>query len=151
MFDKMTKLLGLKSQEQEKTHSDLHLATAALLVYVSRADGDFSVDERAQLLACMTDRFDLESADAEQIIDDAEAQQQEATCLYKFTKAITDELDQTGRQEIVRLLWRVAFADNHIDNFEANLLAKVSGLLGVSTRDRVTLKHEVEEEQAGAQ
>lgn len=146
MFDKMTKLLGLKSPEQDKAHSDLHLATAALLVYVSRADGDFNADERAQLLACMTDHFDLESADAEQIICDAEAQQQEATCLYRFTKAITDELDQDGRQAIVRLLWRVAFADNHIDNFEANVLAKVSGLLGVPARDRVALKHEIEAE-----
>jgi len=149
MFDKVTKLLGLKVQPLEKTTNDLHLATAALLVYVSRADGDFSSEERAQLLTCMIDHFGMDSADADQILDDAEAQQQEATCLYKFTKAITDELDQEGRQEIVRLLWRVAFADNHIDNFEANLLAKVSGLLGVTARDRVHLKHEVEAEAFG--
>jgi len=148
MFDKVTKLLGLKAKPVEKAQNDLHLATAALLVYVSRADGDFSAEERAQLLACMVDHFSMESGDADQILDDAEAQQQEATCLYKFTKAITDELDQEGRQEIVRLLWRVAFADNHLDNFEANLLAKVSGLLGVTARDRVHLKHEVEAELA---
>ena len=146
MFDKVTKLLGLKPAAFEDTNNDLHLATAALLVYVSRADGDFSEDERVHLLACMKDHFGLGGEDAAQIIEDAEAQQQEATCLYRFTKAITDELDQDGRQEIVRLLWRVAFADNHIDNFEANVLAKVSGLLGVSTRDRVHLKHEVEAE-----
>jgi len=149
MFDKVTKLLGLKAKPVEKTRNDLQLATAALLVYVSRADGDFSADERAQLLTCMIEHFGMESEDASQILDDAEAQQQEATCLYKFTKAITDELEQDGRQDIVRLLWRVALADNHIDNFEANVLAKVSGLLGVSTRDRVALKHEVEAELAG--
>ncbi len=146
MFDKVTKLLGLTPQPQEKTQNDLHLATAALLVYVSHADGDFSARERAQLLACMIDHFGIERADAEQILGDAEEQQQEATCLYKFTKAITNELDQEGRQEIVRLLWRVAFADNHLDNFESNVLAKVSGLLGVTARDRVHLKHEVEAE-----
>lgn len=150
MFDKVTKLLGLRAKAEETPDNSLHLATAALLVYVSRADGDFSSDERAQLLDCMKDHFGLEDTDAEQILDDAEAQQQEATCLYRFTKAITDELDQNGRQDIVRLLWRVALADNHIDNFEANVLAKVSGLLGVSTRDRVTLKHKVEAELAGA-
>jgi len=148
MFDKVTKLLGLKTQPIEETHNDLHLATAALLVYVSRADGDFSAEERAQLLACMIEHFGLESADADQILDDAEAQQQEATCLYKFTRAITDELDQEGRQDIVRLLWRVAFADKHLDNFESNVLAKISGLLGVSARDRLHLKHEVEAETA---
>lgn len=144
MFDKVTKLLGLKAKADETPDNSLHLATAALLVYVSRADGDFSSGERTQLLDCMKGQFRLTDADAEQILDDAEAQQQEATCLYSFTKAITDELDQDGRQDIVRLLWRVALADNHIDNFEANVLAKVSGLLGVSTRDRVLLKQEVE-------
>lgn len=148
MFEKITKLLGLKAGSTEDAPNTLHLATAALLVYVSRADGDFSAEERTQLLACMKDHFGLADADAEQILDDAEAQQQEATCLYRFTKAITDELDQTGRQDVVRLLWRVALADNHIDNFEANVLAKVSGLLGVPARDRVTLKHEVEAELA---
>lgn len=149
MFDKVTKLLGLNAKADDGSDNNLQLATAALLVYVSRADGDFSTEERAQLLDCLKEQFALEGTDAEQILDDAEAQQQEATCLYRFTKAITDELDQSGRQDIVKLLWRVALADNHIDNFEANVLAKVSGLLGVSTRDRVTLKHEVEAELAG--
>jgi len=149
MFDKVTKLLGLNAKADESPDNNLQLATAALLVYVSRADGDFSSEERAQLLDCLKEQFALDSKDAEQILDDAEAQQQEATCLYRFTKSITDELDQSGRQDIVKLLWRVALADNHIDNFEANVLAKVSGLLGVSTRDRITLKHEVEMELAG--
>jgi uncharacterized tellurite resistance protein B-like protein len=146
MFEKFSALLGLKPTTEADKVSDLHLATAALLVYVSRADGDFSDIERKQLISCLVDQFDLDTQSATQILSDAEEQQHEATCLYHFTKAITSELDQAGRQEIVRLLWRVALADHHIDNFEANVLAKVAGLLGVSARDRVDLKHEVQAE-----
>lgn len=146
MFEKFSALLGLKPTSENQKTSDLHLATAALLVYVSRADGEFSNAERTQLIACLVEQFDLDTETAQQILSDAESQQQDATCLYQFTKAVTTELDQSGRQEIVRLLWRVALADNHIDSFEANVLAKVAGLLGVSTRDRINLKHEVEAE-----
>lgn len=144
MFDKVSSFLGLKEPERQDPAYNLHLSTAALLVYVSCADGEFSNDERAQLLVCLTDQFDLSHETAEHILVEAQAQQSDATCLYQFTKAITDQLDQEGRQDIVRLLWRVAFADQHIDNFEANMLAKVAGLLGVSTRDRILLKQEVE-------
>lgn len=149
MFEKFTKVLGLKSSSQPNPQHDLHLATAALMVYVSQADGEFSADERAALTACLQDQFGLATDAVEQIITDAEAQQRDSTCLYKFTRAVTTEMDQQGRQDIVRMLWRVALADNHIDNFEANMLAKVAGLLGVTTRDRVLLKQEVEASLSG--
>ncbi|NVJ98698.1 MAG: TerB family tellurite resistance protein [Alphaproteobacteria bacterium] len=143
MFEKISRLLGLKG-EDETGASGLELATAALLVQVSKADGDFTDDERAQLVACVKDHFDLGQAEAEDLLACAERDQSDATCLYAFTRTIAKELDNEERQEIVRLLWRVAFADRHIDNFEENVLAKVSGLLGVSPADRVRIKHEVE-------
>lgn len=143
MFEKISKLLGLKG-EADTGASGLELATAALLVQVSKADGDFSDEERAQLVACVQDHFGLEQVDAEELLARAERDQNDATCLYAFTRTIAKELDNEERQDIVRLLWRVAFADKHIDNFEENVLAKVSGLLGVSSADRIRIKHEVE-------
>lgn len=145
MFDKISKLFGGKAAE-ETADNGLALATAALLVQVSKADGDFSAEERAALMANLIEHFDLTDAVAAEILERAEKSQEDATCLYRFTKAITDELDQEGRQDIVRLLWRIALADDHLDTFEANVLAKVAGLLGVSPQDRVALKHEVEAE-----
>lgn len=146
MFDRISKLFGRETGDTEKADEGLALATAALLVQVSKADGDFSAEERVTLLHNLQDHFGLSEELAQEILERAEKSQEDATCLYAFTRQITDELDQEGRQAIVKLLWRVAFADNHIDNFEANVLAKVSGLLGVSPRDRITLKHEVEAE-----
>jgi len=143
VWGKVTGLLGLKAEVAADKSSELHLATAALLVHVSAIDDDFSEQERLSLLVCLKTQFELTHDVAEQILAEAEVKQQEASCLYQFTKVITSELDQEGRQDIVRILWQVAFADNLLDNFEANLLAKVSGLLGVITEDRIRIKHEV--------
>ena len=148
MFDKISKIFGRETGDQAPELDGLAIATAALLVQVSKADGDFSDQERTELLATLQDHFSLTAEVAAEILTRAEKDQADATCLYAFTRTITGELDQSGRQEIVKLLWRVAMADDHIDNFEENVLAKVAGLLGVSPRDRVLLKHEVQAEAA---
>lgn len=144
MFDKVSKLLGLKADHSTSGADGLALATAALLVQVSKADGDFSADERTALVACLKDHFSLDDAAAAELIERAEMDQADATCLYAFTRTIAKEMDQDERQDVLRLLWRVAFADSHIDNFEENVLAKVGGLLGISPQDRIRIKHEVE-------
>jgi uncharacterized tellurite resistance protein B-like protein len=143
MWGKVSELLGL-SDSANHEGNELQLATAALMVHVSLVDDEFTSDERMQLLVNLQKRFGLSVGDAEQILNDAEAEQKDTTCLYRFTKIITGELDQEGRQQIIKLLWQVAFADGHIDDFEKNIIAKVAGLLGVSAKDRIALKHEVE-------
>lgn len=148
VWHKVTELLGLSSSADQTAQSDrdLALATAALLVQVSVADGSFDASEKLRLLEELQSHFGLSDADATHILTEAETAHGEASSLYKFTRVVTAELDQDGRQEIVRLLWRIAFADNVIDNFEANALAKIANLLGVSTEDRIRLKHEVRAE-----
>ncbi|NVJ69979.1 MAG: TerB family tellurite resistance protein [Alphaproteobacteria bacterium] len=143
MLEQLAKLLWLKG-EADSGPSGLEIATAALLVQVSKADGEFTGDERNQLLECVMEHFGLTDIEAEDLLSRAERDQADATCLHAFTRQIAKELDNDERQEIVRLLWRVAFADKHIDNFEENVLAKVAGLLGVSPQDRIRIKHEVE-------
>ena len=143
MWGKVSELLGL-SDSVNHQGNELQLATAALMVHVSLVDDEFTSGERTQLLSNLQKRFGISTTDAEQILNDAESEQKDTTCLYRFTKVITGELDQNGRQQIIKLLWQVAFADGHIDDFEKNIIAKVAGLLGVSAKDRIALKHEVE-------
>jgi len=151
MWGKVSQLLGIDINTCETTSDrdnhhiqELHLVTAALLVHVSLSHDDFSEDEKTSVLSCITGHFNIEETVAHQILDKATQRQEDAVDLYSLTRVITRELEQEGRQEIIRLLWQVAFADNHLDNFEANVIAKIAGLLGVSTRDRVLIKQEVQ-------
>ncbi len=148
MFDRVAKLLGFESNTADNTpEHGVALATAALMVRVSHADGDFTADEADALKRAMVGDFGLSAAEADHILNEATEAEQDANCLYRFTRVITSELDQDGRQEIVRALWRVALADGVVDNFEDNILAKIAGLLGVIPADRIRLKHAVQAER----
>ena len=64
----------------------------------------------------------------------------ESVDLFGFTNVLCRELDQDGRKRVVEMLWEVVMADGVIHEFESNLVWRTAELLGVSTRDRVTLR-----------
>ena len=70
-------------------------------------------------------------------------EESESVDLFGFTNVLCRELDQDGRKRIVEMLWEVVMADGVIHEFELNLVWRTAELLGVSTRDRVTLRQAV--------
>jgi uncharacterized tellurite resistance protein B-like protein len=156
MLSKVAELLGVnKSDTNEcpdgisRHENELCLVTASLMVHVSLEHDDFSEEERASLLTNIMEHFTIKEDAAIRIMKEAIRHQKEAIDLHNFTRVITRELDQEERQEIMKLLWRVAYADDHLDHFEATILSKIAGLLGITTRDNVNLKQEARDEAAG--
>lgn len=123
---------------------ELRLAAGALLITAGGIDGKFEADEKRKVKALLQKRFDLEPGETKQLFADAEARERDAVDLYRFTSVLCRELDQDGRKRIVEMLWAVVLADGVVDEFEANLVWRVAELIGVSTRDRVTLRKQVE-------
>lgn len=123
---------------------ELRLAAGALLITAGGIDGKFEADEKRNVKALLQKRFDLEPGETKQLFADAEAREHDAVDLYRFTSVLCRELDQDGRKRIVEMLWEVVLADGVVDEFEANLVWRVAELIGVSTRDRVTLRKQVE-------
>ena len=58
------------------------------------------------------------------------------------------EVDDAGRRRIVEMMWEMVFADGKVTEFEDNVLWRAADLLGISGRDRIDLKHQVQERQA---
>ena len=57
-----------------------------------------------------------------------------------------EEMEYEQQKEIVRLLYRVAFADNHLEHFEEHIVTRIASLLGVGPKDRVAMKQQVRAE-----
>ncbi len=99
--------------------------------------------ERRTLKALLQDRFELDGEEVRRLVQDASVEEAESVDLYGFTSILCRELDQDGRKRIVEMLWEVVMADGIIHEFESNLVWRTAELLGVSTRDRVTLRQQV--------
>jgi uncharacterized tellurite resistance protein B-like protein len=122
---------------------ELRLAAAALLVHAAVIDGEVASEERRKLKTLLQTRFVLGDEEMRRLMREAEAREQEAVDLYRFTSVLCAELDQEGRQRIIEMLWEVTMADGVVHEFESNLVWRAAELLGVSTRDRIRLKQMV--------
>lgn len=112
------------------------LALAALLVEAAMMDGDFSDEERAAVSVLLQRRFDLGQADCARLIARARVAQSEATQLYRFTRALNDELNHHEKVRVIEMLWTVAYADGTLDPYEDLLIRRTAGLLHVTDRER---------------
>lgn len=114
----------------------VQMAIAALLIEAALFDGQFDDREQAQILKLLRARFDLTQDAAIALCEQAKTWAENPNNLHRFTKIVKDSLPNEERVELIEMLWEVAYADGHLDSFEANLLRRIGGLIYVSDRER---------------
>lgn len=117
------------------------LATAALLIEMTRADHDVKSVERNAVTQAVQRAFDLDGSQTEELLALAEQEADTATSLYEFTRLINRHFDAKQKEHIVELLWRVALADGEIDKYEDHLVRKVADLIYVPHLSFIRAKH----------
>ena len=65
---------------------------------------------------------------------------EEAVSLYEFTAVINDQFDREQKIDLVEMLWRVAYADQELDQYEEYFVRKIADLLHVSHKDYIQAK-----------
>ncbi|GIQ75831.1 TerB family tellurite resistance protein [Bradyrhizobium sp. RD5-C2] len=128
--------------------SDYRLAATALLVHVVSLDGEPTPAEKLKLHSLIEGRFQLDPGTADRLIASAMRVEGEAVDLYHFTSVIMRSVNEEGRLRIVEMMWELVYADGQVSEFEDNVVWRAADLLGISSRDRIDLKHRVAEKQA---
>lgn len=145
-FDRQLSAFERPDADREAAEHGLELATAALLVEMTRADASSDAAERRAVLDAVRRAFRLDPHETEELVALAEETVEDATCLYQFTRRLNDELSAEARRHVIELLWRVAFADGRLDKYEEHLVRKVADLLYVPHSEFMKARHRVEAE-----
>ena len=140
MFDAIARLFS--QPETPQFHNEPKLAVAALLVHLSAVDGQVTDGDRAAVKGALMDYYSLDEAEVDRLIADGTRHDKEAVDFYRFTSAIAS-LEQAERLEIVRMMWQVVFADGKTHELEDNMVWRIAELIGVSARDRTTLRKQM--------
>ena len=119
------------------------IAGAALLVEVSRADYEVTPVERSAIERALRQVFELDSTAAAELYREAERHADDATSLYEFTRLINDHFQPAEKENLIELLWSVAFADGTLDKYEEHLVRRVADLIYVSHGAFIRAKHRV--------
>jgi uncharacterized tellurite resistance protein B-like protein len=121
----------------------VRIASAVLLVEVARADAEHSDIERETLLKLLGGHFGLSAADAQALLQSAENSADRSISLHHFVDSLNEHLDHAQRQAVMRMLWRIAYADETLHRHEEHLLRRIADLLHLGHSDFVRTKLQV--------
>src|SRR5437762_2181717 len=133
--------------EQSFDDTGYRLAATALMIHVISLDGEPSAVEKNKLHALLESRFGLDPGTANKLIAAATLVEGEAVDLYHFTSVIMRAVNEEGRLRIIEMMWELVYADGKVSEFEDNVVWRAADLLGISSRDRIDLKHKVAEQR----
>lgn len=122
----------------------LQLATAALLVEMSRADGKVEVDEQAAIARALRKAFEIDDDKTAELIRLAESEIADATCYHQFTSLINKNFSKQQKVQVVEMLWEVAYADAEMEKYEEHLLRRLSDLIYVPHAEFIKAKLRVQ-------
>jgi len=141
MIDKIKSFFSKNVLEPEaETTSPDQLATAALLIEVMVIDGDLDDQEMQAIAGTLSNMLHLSKEQIDQLIELSKEEVAEATSLYQFTKEINEHFDIEKKLSLMTAMWRVAFADGHLDKYEENIIRRVADLLHIRHSEYIRCK-----------
>lgn len=152
MFDALHKFFEDRvhpARTERGEEEGVRLATAALLMEMARADFSIEDVERREVAHLLQRTFELSDGETRDLVALAEQASCESVSLHEFTHLINLHFPPQRKEQVVRLMWEVAFADARIDKYEEALVRKVADLLYVSHTAFIRAKLAAQERARG--
>jgi len=136
MLDRIKAFLNVPAADDgHRRFDDIEVAVAALLVRAATTDAAFGVEEREAIRRIVAETFKLGPWDVDRLIAAAEGEEAETMDLFRWAQTIKRAYEEKERVALIEKMWEVVYADGVLDDFEANLLRRVAGLIYVPDRE----------------
>ncbi len=154
MFERLVTFLtdmpGGHPRRAGSSSDDPKVAAAALMFHVMDADGERLDAEKERLRQLLAEAYGLSGRELDRLIKAGEEADQEAIDLYGFTSVLKRHLSREGCAEFIKIMWEIVYADGELHELEDNIVWRVAELIGIDSRERIALRHLVQERHPGA-
>ena len=113
------------------------IGISALLVHAAHIDEIYSEHEKDLILEFI--KSYLTNVDANEILKEAEAIEKNSNQLLNYTNIIKKNSMEI-KKDIIEHLWKVIISDNSVDQYEANLMRRVCGLIYIPDKECAEIK-----------
>jgi uncharacterized tellurite resistance protein B-like protein len=127
-------------ESQATAERRAQIAAAVLLVEVARSDQNFSDAERQAVLGSVQRKFGLSAAESQEVLALAEAESHDAHDIYQFTSRIDATFTLEQKLRLIEELWRAAYSDSALHEYEEHLIRRVCDLLHLSHSQFIAAK-----------
>lgn len=142
MLDRLKKLFK-EITDDPAALNDEHagpMAASMLLLEVAWADHDISDEEVAHISTAVTELFGLPPDQVKRLVENARANHEDSISMHPYTHFLNETLSLEEKISLIKDLWRLAFADNHLHALEEHSIRRIADLLYVPHREFIAAK-----------
>ena len=140
-----------QAQRAEIHHQPLQLATAAVLLEIAYADGQFTPSEDGDVAGYLEKVFSLDEDSARDLMRAGDEIRTRTIDHFELTNYIRHNTSLEERLDMIKAMWRIVYADGRLSEYENYLVRKLADLLGIEHHRMIDAKVAVLEELGKSQ
>tara|TARA_B100000965_G_scaffold63793_1_gene49658 strand:- start:1457 stop:1912 length:456 start_codon:yes stop_codon:yes gene_type:complete len=125
------KITSKEKKEEEYNGEDIQ-AVIILLLEACQIDGETDEVEIEYINKLLINKFNFTESESKENINQAISNSEERVEIFSQIKIILNEMDHKERIDVIEMMWGVILSDGVVDDFEANLMRRMNGLLYIS-------------------
>ena len=115
--------------------------TASVLAYeLARSDGKITKDELSVLMGEIENIANKVGKSKEEIFEIIEIYSKDSVSFYEFVEDINKNYSKEEKLNLIRFMWKMAYADNKLDVDEERLIRRMADLINIKDIDILKLK-----------
>ena len=120
---------------------NLRVAVASLLHEASRVDLNEAEEERAAAERALSDLFGLDARECAAVLAEGREKARRLTSYFGPVSVIKRDFGPPERVRLIEHLWRIAYADGPLDQYEDHYVRKIGHLLYVGNTDIILARN----------
>ena len=130
---------------EEINNLDKAVMISSLMIECAKSDDCFSDKEKEVILDILKKKLYLDENECEECFKTALDSSNKSVEVYSLTKDIRDNFSKDEIIIIFQYLWQIILSDGVIDDFEASVMSKLTGLFHLTGKESAEAKKAAQE------
>ena len=132
-----------KREEEKEEPKNLQLISLCLAFEVAASDNDIDKKEKELILNKIKDDVDTGVLNSDEVFEIIKNENEVKVSFYDLIHEINKNLSKDEKEEVIRLLWETAYADDILEVDEERVVRRSAEMLGIKTSIVLKIKDEV--------
>ena len=128
--------------KKEPVSYDFELTAAVLAYEIARIDGEIDKEELEILMQELVSIAEQTNKDKSEILNIIESYSKNSVSFHDFIEDINNNYSKDEKLQLIKFLWKIAYADGKLDVDEERLVRRVADLIKIKDIEVLKLKDE---------
>ena len=132
-----------KKVEEKEEPKNLQLISLCLAFEVAASDNDIDLKEKELILNKIKENIDTDVLSSDEVFEIIKNENEVKVSFYDLIYEMNKNLAKDEKEEVIRLLWETAYADDILEADEERVIRRSAEMLGIKSSIVLKIKDQV--------